>query len=214
MAKTMYFHQYYTNARREMLDFVPFAAKRILEVGCGEANFCVQLMGDDREVWGVEKNSTAAAKARQKINNVIEGDINNALPSLPSNFFDCIVFNDVLEHILYPEDLLKAIIPLLSSHGVVVSSIPNFRFIANLKEILVEKNFAYKSSGILDRTHIRFFTMKSIADMYANAGYLVLQNEGINNTPSWKVKLLIAFSFNFLSDIKSFQIATVAQPKK
>ncbi len=209
----MYHKQYFRNTRSEMLEFIPTNAQKILEFGCGEANFCAQLMGGNREIWGVEINPRAAEEASRKISRVLVGDIKQVLEQLPKYNFDCIVFNDVLEHTQYPLEILKEVIPLLSPSGIVVSSIPNFRFVGNLKEILIDKNFAYKDSGILDITHMRFFTKSSIAKMYDDAGFNIVQNRGINDTPSWKVRLFILLTFNFFSDIKSFQIATVAQPK-
>jgi len=90
------------------------------------------------------------------------GDFNSIFDQLPENYFDCVIFNDVLEHIYSPWDTIQQVKLLLSSDGVLVSSIPNFRYISNLiTEVVVEGEFRYKpEGGILDDTHIRFSLRK------------------------------------------------------
>jgi hypothetical protein len=103
---------------------------------------------------------------------------------------------------------------LLSPAGVLVSSIPNFRYISNLiTEVLFEGEFRYKpEGGILDDTHIRFFTTKSICRMFNEQGYEVLIHEGIRPCKSWKEKLFVNLTFGFLKDARYKQFATVAKP--
>jgi len=205
---------YFHNQRTVMLKYIPESATKILEVGCGEGEFCHLLSHSDREIWGVEINEVAAQKAVLNCTRVLVGDINTVYTQLPKNYFDVIVFNDVLEHIYAPWDTLQLIKSLLSPKGVVVTSIPNFRYISNLiTEILFEGEFRYKpEGGILDDTHIRFFTGKSIKRMFMEQGYEVLLNEGINPCKSWKEKLLINLTFGFLKDARYKQYATVAKP--
>jgi hypothetical protein len=103
---------------------------------------------------------------------------------------------------------------LLSENGVLVSSIPNFRYVANLvTEVIWEGEFRYKpEGGILDDTHVRFFTPKSIYRMFREQGYEVLVNEGINPCKSWKENLFINLTFGILKDARYKQFATVAKP--
>jgi 2-polyprenyl-3-methyl-5-hydroxy-6-metoxy-1,4-benzoquinol methylase len=207
---------YFKANRHEMLAFIPESSKRILEVGCGEGAFCRSLKRSDREIWGVEINATAAQKAVDVFTYVLEGDFSTVYDQLPQHHFDCIIFNDVLEHIYSPWDTIKMVKSLLSSDGVLVTSIPNFRFMSNLIiEILYHGEFQYKvEGGILDDTHIRFFTSKSICRMFNEQGYEVLIHEGINPDTRLKAKLFNLFTFGFLKDALYKQFATVAKPKK
>jgi len=204
---------YFQNQRTVMLKYIPENANRILEVGCGEGEFCRLLMRSDREIWGVEINTEAASIAAQNCTKVLAGDFNTVYNQLPKNYFDTIIFNDVLEHIYAPWDTIQQIKSLLSPTGIVVTSIPNFRYVSNLiTEILFEGEFRYKpEGGILDDTHIRFFTAKSIKRMFQEQGYEVLVNEGINPCKSWKEKLFINLTFGFLKDARYKQFATVAK---
>lgn len=205
---------YFHNQRAEMLKYIPQNATRILEVGCGEGAFSSLLKRSDRELWGIEMNEDAAQKATEVCTFVLVGDFNTIYDQLPKNHFDCVIFNDVLEHIYAPWDTINLVKSLLTQNGVLVSSIPNFRYIDNLvTEILFRKDFQYKpEGGILDDTHIRFFTSKSMYRMFVEQGYDVLINEGINPCKSWKEKLFINLTFGFLKDARFKQFATVAKP--
>ena len=206
---------YYQNQRKEMLEFIPENAKFILEVGCGEGVFSSMISREDREIWGIEINPQSAESAREKCKQVFVGDFNEIYGQLPRNYFDCIVFNDVLEHMYAPWDVLRNVKDLLTTQGVVVSSIPNFRYISNLiTEILFQGEFRYRpEGGILDDTHIRFFTSKSILRMYDELGYRVLTHKGINPCKSPKEKLFIRLFLGKLNDIRYKQFATVAKPE-
>jgi len=93
-----------------------------------------------------------------------------------------------------------------------VCSIPNVRHFRNLYDLVVNGDWEYKDSGVMDRTHLRFFTKKSINSMFIKHGYNVLTLEGINETPNTAVKILSALSFGFFEDTRYLQYACVAQP--
>ncbi|MGA9380414.1 MAG: class I SAM-dependent methyltransferase, partial [Phormidium sp.] len=153
---------YFELERHEMLKYVPEKACNILDVGCGCGNFG-RLLKEKRpvKVWGVEFNEDAATLAAQKLDQVICGSFNSSL-NLPKNEFDCIIFNDVLEHLVDPFTALIYAKYLLREGGLVVASIPNIRHFDTIWDLLVNKNWQYTDSGILDRTHLRFFTQRSI----------------------------------------------------
>ena len=205
---------YFHGRRLEMLKYIPENALQILEVGCGEGAFCNDLKRPDREIWGVEINPVAAQKAMEICSSVLIGDFKAIYDQLPKNHFDCIIFNDVLEHIYAPWDTILLVKTLLSTNGVIVTSIPNFRYMSNLIiEILYHGEFKYNTAGgILDDTHIRFFTSKSICRMFRELGYEVLTHEGINPDNRMKAKLVDFFTFGCLKDTRFKQFATVAKP--
>jgi 2-polyprenyl-3-methyl-5-hydroxy-6-metoxy-1,4-benzoquinol methylase len=205
---------YFKANRHEMLTYIPKSAITILDIGCGEGAFCKALKRDDREIWGVEINPSAAQKATEVFKFVLEGDFNSIYEQLPKGHFDCIIFNDVLEHLYTPWETIKLVKSLLSPTGVLVTSIPNFRFMSNLIiEILYHGELHYKEEGgILDDTHIRFFTSKSICRMFKEQGYEILVHEGINADNRPKAKLFNLFTFGFFKDTMFKQFATVAKP--
>lgn len=198
--------------RPEMISYIPKNAKKILEVGCGSGLFGHQLKCElNAEVWGVELNADAAASAEKRIDKILVGDIHQLAGSLPSAYFDCIVFNDVLEHLINPFDVLSKMRKKLSPGGVVVCSIPNIRYFFTLKDLLIKKQWEYADNGILDRTHLRFFTKKSIMNMFNSLNYEIIKIEGIHAAKSWKLTLLNILFAGHLSDTKYLQFACVAK---
>lgn len=207
-------YHYQSLKRREMLAFVPDSCKVILEIGCGDGSFSEQLkLERSAQVWGVELNPEVAALAEKKLDKVLCGDLLELIKELPAGYFDCIICNDILEHFVHTSSLIRELKKLLRPDGYITSSLPNFRYVGNLWEILVKKDFEYKNSGILDYTHYRFFTQKSIVRMFSDLGFTVVKSEGINPTPSLKVKIFNLIFFNHFSDIPYMQIATLAQLK-
>lgn len=212
--RTMDQPEYYKNVRQEMLDFVPRDAVRILEVGCGEGVFGQQLMQrQDAEVWGIEPNPAAAKIAATRLFKAENGFFGETAAA-PRNYFDCIVFNDVLEHMENPwqaMDLARSF--LRDDKSVVVASIPNFRFWPNMLDLIFQKDFRYADSGILDRTHLRFFTRKSIGDFFSQSGYEITAISGINPTLSRKFGIANLLLLNSISDMQYLQYGVVARPK-
>lgn len=207
---------YYLRERSEILGYIPKTARKILDAGCGAGVFAVQLKQKlNAEVWGIEMDGKAASLAKDKIDKILVGDIYNLLSGLPDTYFDCVIFNDLLEHLADPFTVLTKIKDKLTKDGVIVCSIPNIRYFKILKELLLKKQWKYQDSGILDKSHLRFFTQESIKEMFEVLGYEVLRLEGmgpaINN--SWGLKILNFITFGNLSDAKYPKFACVVKPK-
>lgn len=175
---------YHTHARPEMLPFVPAGAQRILDVGCGAGAFAAALKRERRgaEVWGVEPDKQAHAKASQALDHALCGLFDDTL-ALPEAYFDAIVFNDSLEHFADHRPALRLARRLLAPAGVVVASVPNVRYWPHLKHYLFEADWRYESEGIRDHTHLRFFTRRSLVRALQEAGYELMTVKGIN--PCW-----------------------------
>ncbi|MEI8013136.1 MAG: class I SAM-dependent methyltransferase, partial [Candidatus Omnitrophota bacterium] len=172
---------YYHHCRAEVLAHVPLSARMVLDVGCGAGLFAAALkQRQQAEVWGAELNVAVAGQAKGNVDRLLTGDITVLVDDLPDDHFDCIVCNDVLEHIYDPSALLQKFASKLTKTGVLICSIPNIRFIRVLKDLLLKKKWEYADSGILDITHVRFFTATSIANMFCRCGYQILELKGLN----------------------------------
>jgi len=208
---------YYRNLRPEMLDIIPGEVSVLLEVGCGEGVFAANLKavhaeaGNLVEVWGVEMDEVAAGKAAAVLDRVLQGDVAVVLPDLPSGHFDCIVLNDVIEHIPNPGELLRSLRPLLKPGGRLVASIPNVRYFFNVVDLAVHGRWDYTDEGILDRTHLRFFTRSSMIRLLQDCGFEVDAAIGINPTGSLKFRLVNLLTLGRLSDMKYLQFACLAR---
>jgi len=212
---------YFTVARQEMLPFLPAACRRLLDVGCAAGAFGETVKRTQEvEVWGVEAVRSVAAKAAAKLDHVIVGSF-GPQSNLPKEVFDCIVFNDVLEHMVAPEQALRYAKTLLSPTGSIVASIPNIRYLPILWRLAVHGGWEYQDCGVLDRTHVRFFTRSSIVAMFRSEGYAVSRISGINpyagipraSKRLWRAyEFMNALFFGKFSDLKFQQFAVVAQP--
>jgi len=211
------YQTYADDQRNEMISFIPESAKVILDVGCSVGNFGSTLKAQrSAEVWGVEIDPEAAAVAANRLDNVLVGPFGNN-PDFPEHGFDCVVFNDVLEHMTDPYSALTYAKALLAKDGCVVASIPNVRYFGNVWKLLVHGTWEYTEKGILDRTHLRFFTKKSICSTFNRLGYDIQQIQGINAVDWFEPRLRQKFRYlNFLlmkkiEDMRWMQFAVVAR---
>lgn len=211
---------YYSKSRSSLFSFVPEGIKKTLDVGCGVGTFSAGLKEIyDIETWGVEMVETVANKAASKLDNVLVGTFDDVYDKLPNAGFDCIFFNDVLEHMVDPYEALIKTKDLLSNDGVVVCSIPNVRHLPNLYELLWKKDWEYKDAGILDRTHLRFFTEKSIYRMFKELDYEVISIEGINPLIGFGKFRRLFYMINIVffgafRDTRYLQYACVVKPSR
>jgi 2-polyprenyl-3-methyl-5-hydroxy-6-metoxy-1,4-benzoquinol methylase len=204
---------YYSNCRQEMFSYIPQNVKRTLEFGCADGRFSDSIKVQyGAECWGVEIDEEAARTASKKLDKVIHSDANKSVEQIPDDYFDCIIFNDILEHLIDPFSLLKSIRTKLTTGGVVVASIPNVRYWSNLKGLVLHGNWNYSNTGILDKTHLRFFTYKSLLSLFTSLEYEILKIEGIRPTRSRSLKICNFLFLNKLWDSKYHQFACVVKP--
>jgi O-antigen biosynthesis protein len=158
---------YYMFPRPEVVNLIPKNVKRVLEIGCGMGATAIELK--ERypcEVYGIEIEQKAFEFATYSTDGVYLADIENF--DLSRDYlgeFDCIICADVLEHLRDPWNVVQRLNKLLSQDGYMIISIPNA---ANLEVVvgLLQGDFTYKEAGILDRTHLRFFTRKTLPTLF------------------------------------------------
>ena len=204
--------EYFNHERPEMMAFLPKGCQTLLDVGCGEGTFAAQIKKDHGlEAWGIELMEEPGKEAEKILDKVFIGPCEDFIEELPDDFFDVIYCNDVLEHLVDPYTVLSILRKKLTQNGVVISSIPNIRYHDAFKKVILQKNWEYEGHGIFDKTHLRFFTNKSIVKMYIDQGYTIVSHEGINRTRSLKPYLYnIPFFFTAM-DMFYLQYATVAK---
>ncbi len=163
---------YYQKIRPELLERVPPDARRVLDLGCGAGALGKALK--DRYgcyVAGVEAVPEAAEAARQVLDRVVAGNLEEEFP-FKDEEFDCVICGDVLEHLTDPWSICRQICRVLSDNGTFLASIPNAANIRIISELL-RGDFRYRDEGLMDITHLRFFTLRSIREMLHFAGFVI-----------------------------------------
>jgi len=203
---------YFSHSRPELLPFVPANVRTVLDVGCGNGAFGVMLKKSRQcAVWGIEPGKAAAQEAEKHLDKVINGLFIRYMPELANQKFDAIFFNDVLEHLVDPDEALSYCKQLLNPNGCIIASIPNIRWYPVILSLIWYKDFKYEQAGVMDKTHLRFFTLKSMRRLFEDNGYTVLKTEGINNHINFPVFNFVNFlTFKKHDDMKFPQFAIVA----
>jgi 2-polyprenyl-3-methyl-5-hydroxy-6-metoxy-1,4-benzoquinol methylase len=204
--------EYYSSNRQEILSFIPGHIRRTLEFGCGRGDFSAFLKERfNAETWAVEIHRESAEIASQKLDRVLCKDAINAMAELPDDYFDCIFFLDVLEHLTDPYRLLEECRTKLTSQGRVIASIPNIRYYRAFADYVFRGKWEYRQHGIMDIGHLRFFTFSSIREMFRKLNYSIRTLQGIHPTGSKTYFLLNLLLLNRLWDVRYKHFIVIAQ---
>jgi trans-aconitate methyltransferase len=163
---------YYGHERSALLDLFPAAPRRLLDVGCGAGatSVAARARWPHVETTGIEVVPSVAERAARVVDRVVVGSA-ETVDFARENIADVdgVVLADVLEHLVDPWSFLARLRAILAPDAVVVASLPN---LANLWVIerLAAGRFDYEAEGILDATHLRFFTRASIGALFEGAG--------------------------------------------
>ena len=167
------FNPSYIGARHDILRLIPSNVKKVLDIGCstGKLGQQIKQRSANVEIHGLEHNEHMAKKAENYLDRVIIGDIEkiNLEACLKPQYFDCIIFGDILEHLIDPWEILKNAVNFLNDEGVVIASIPNVRHYNTIIDLLIKGYWPYRNRGIHDKTHLRFFTIKNIQELFHDA---------------------------------------------
>ena len=160
--------------------------KRVLEIGCGPGSITKILFEQGKcQITGLELDPEAITMATPFCEAIIEADLNSdlwphKLDKLPK--FDVVVAADVLEHLYDPWKVLKLMSSFISSNGYLVISLPHVGHAA-VTSCLINSDLQYRNYGLLDRTHIRFFGLKNIEDLFKQAKLKIIDVRYVRKLP-------------------------------
>lgn len=216
---------YHDVRRDEICHLLPTRFSTVMDIGCG-SGVTLKWIEDrfpDVRVIGIEANRDAAMRASEIDLEVINTNIeeNDAFLSEYAGKIDVLLLLDILEHLRDPWAMLERLEVLLSSSGIVIASIPNVRNLKVILPLIFIGRWSYSDSGILDRTHLRFFTRSSMISLFDGAGFemLCLEVTGplkFNRVRSWFglfAYILNLITFGVMKDLVAHQFILSARRK-
>ena len=209
--------KYYSNYREDIAAYIPFIVNsKLVDVGCGKGNLMAYLKKNN-----IIKEAVGVDFIAYPLNNNIEllidkfiiADIQQQNLNLPKNYFDIMVCADILEHLVDPWSTLLYLKQFLKKEGILIVSLPNIQEYTALKSIVFNGDFKYAPSGILDKTHMRFFCKKNIQALVTQAGFSIETCE-----PSFKTgkahkkrKIINTLTFGIFEPFLAQQYIVVAK---
>jgi SAM-dependent methyltransferase len=170
---------YFGTPRDDLIAMVHGEGLRILEIGCGSGATGAALLDAGKAAWvsGCELVPDQAQLAAGVLNEVLVGDISRLVLPWQASSFDYIIAGDVLEHLVDPWYVLIRLRPLLREDGMLLVSLPNVRHWPVIYQLLIKDEWQYQTVGVMDKTHVRFFTRRSAERMLADCGYIVQETQ-------------------------------------
>lgn len=170
---------YFTHVRHDLIPYIPVLPEgKLLEVGCAAANTLCFIRSKNiaGEVYGTDlENLPDSNQQNPLIHQFVPGDLTAENLPFEKEFFDVLICADILEHLPNPWKTLKYLSQFLKPGGTLITSMPNIRDFTVMYKLLIKGDFTYTSSGVLDKTHLRFFTQKTMEDLVREAGFEIEQ---------------------------------------
>lgn len=208
---------YFSSVRDDLIGLIPKSCGEcnILEIGCGNGATLHKLkqLGVAKTTTGVELFPTKD-NYYSVIDHIFLENVESILfPSAMYNSFDVVIMGDVIEHLVDPWSALKKVSNLLKSDGLILLSIPNIRYYLALKSIIINGDFKYEETGILDKTHLRFFCRKNVLELLDSAGLKAETITSAFDTETIRSKkyILDKMTFGMLHDFFIYQFLVVAR---
>jgi 2-polyprenyl-3-methyl-5-hydroxy-6-metoxy-1,4-benzoquinol methylase len=215
-----YLHRYGRmdgQAREDLASRIPPGARAVLDVGCSNGATAEALRrAGVTEIFGIEPDPGDAREAERVYDRVLARTLETVEDEFPGHF-DAILFGDVLEHLENPAEALARVRPWLSARGVVVASVPNVGHWSIVSDLLAG-TFEYVPYSILSGTHVRFFTRRTLADLFAACGYEVRSIETVRFPASpggaERLRRLAAYpgASSDLDAVEFFAVASASRP--
>lgn len=164
---------YFSGVRTDILAELPKdPAARILEIGCGTGGTGEVALATGRAGFyrGVEFDPASAERAKSVLTDVVCANVETVDPALIADSYDVLILSEVLEHLIDPWGVMKALAPFLKPGGRIYASSPNISHHKVIRSLLAGR-FEYEQEGVMDRTHVRWFTPVSYRRMFEDAGF-------------------------------------------
>ncbi|MBN9692871.1 MAG: class I SAM-dependent methyltransferase [Verrucomicrobia bacterium] len=203
---------YFGAARRDFIDMLPLnPTASLLEIGCGNGATAAYALKTRKcgAAVGVELCSGPASEAASVLGRVLVGDAETMVLDLPESHFDILIMSEVLEHLRNPESFLQRIVPFLKPGAIVISGSPNVCYWSVIW-MQIRGRWDYAGSGIMDFTHLRWFTARTYAELFSRCGFAA-DFVGPARRISWRKRVLDILLANSMRHILYSQILYIGR---
>jgi SAM-dependent methyltransferase len=202
---------YYSQEKQFLIRHIPDGPNVVLDCGCATGRMGKRLLELHKaaEVVGVEIFEPAAREAMEHYKRVHIGDIEEMDLGYEA-CFDVAICGDVLEHLKDPRRALERIHRALKPGGLLICSVPNIRFWKVWREVIFKGDFRYQDSGVLDQTHLRFFTSRSFKRLLAEASFAVEYSD-VEMAAGTKQRIFNSLTFGLFRELLLFMIVVTAR---
>lgn len=193
----------YAGSNRPLLQLIaPFPAGAALDCGCGTGGNARELRQMGWRVTGITVSPRELEMASECCEAVLLGDLNSGIPQEAGGPFDLVVFSHVLEHLLHPDVALRDAHRLLTPDGRLIVALPNVLYWRMRLKFLFGE-FKYEPTGIMDETHVRFYTFHSGMELLRSNGFEILSTLGDGDLPLPFLRRLLPALGRFLDPLAS-----------
>ncbi len=177
---------YYLKARTGIEPLLPATVTRVLELGCGGGATMgwLKSIRTIEHATAIELSPVAADAARATFDTVMLGDVTVRIGDLAGQRFDLILALDVLEHLVDPDTTIRSLRELLTPDGMLIFSVPNIAHYQASLRLACSGRWDYEDEGLLDRTHLRFFTRITACSLAERNGYRIDRLERLQVYPN------------------------------
>lgn len=199
--------EYFDGAREDIVARLPSnPSAKILEIGCGNGSTgtIAKAQGKCAVYVGVDVDERAADLARKTLDSVVLGNVEHIDFAELGGPFDAAILSEVLEHLLDPWAVVSRLQSVLQPGALIFASSPNVANLGLVRQLL-KNRFDYAAAGVMDRTHLRWFTSETYTEMFENAGFTTLSSEPLRK-PSKKWLIFNAMTGGLFAHLASSQI--------
>jgi O-antigen biosynthesis protein len=202
--------EYYTRVKPWVLAVIREGPNAVLDLGCASGRLGRKLLeqGKAKVLVGAEIFPAAAQEAAQAYDKVFTGDIEETELDY-TEYFDYVVCGDILEHLKDPYKMVGKIHTWLKPGGSILACLPNVRNYRVVGDLVLRGRWEYESSGILDRTHLRFFTRASCRELLEGASLEIFHEQLIISGP--KKNLFNRLTFGLFGEFLATQVFCCAR---
>jgi 2-polyprenyl-3-methyl-5-hydroxy-6-metoxy-1,4-benzoquinol methylase len=178
---------YQNSGNPPLLKLIPERPGACLDCGCGAGDNARLLKSRGWKVTGITVSADERHLAAEFCEQVYLSDLENGIPRTIEGSFDLILISHVLEHLANPENLIRDCQRVLLPEGMIAVAVPNILFYPNRLRFLLG-HFEYTENGVMDKTHLRFYSFKSAAALLESNGFELVVLSADGSIPLWKIR--------------------------